>query len=290
MKRRLLIYILLLITLSFSAAKEIKHSLPVSSNPELNIKNLAGTLKIKGWENEEIMIEGTCSNSLDRMIIEQKGNKVIIRAETEGKKKKNAPIIRCDLKIYTPYNSSVNIDLGSSDLNLKDIEGNISITSVSGDINIDSQARKMAVQSISGDIDIYGSARRFEGVSISGEIRVNGDFPSIKVQTTSGELRYKGSLLEHASVYSTSGEVRISCTKLEGSHIEIGTVSGNARLEIPENSSVELQLKSVNGSLSANTRNYDSIISEKRELLLRRSDGDSMIYIETLSGEIKIVE
>lgn len=288
-RRSLLVYIFLLICFSLFAEKEIKTTLQVSgAGPELNIKNNSGSLKVRGWEKDEIRIEGTYSNLVERVVIEQKGDKVIIRPEVKSKNLNKNRNVRCDLKIYTPFKSSVYIDAVSSDVDLDDIEGSITVQSVSGNIKIDAKARKMDVQSISGEIDIDGSARRFEGISISGDIKAIGNFPSLKVQTTSGDFTYRGELLEHASVYSTSGEVSISCNELNESHIEIGTVSGEVRLGIPRNSSVELELKSFSGSVTANTKSYDHVIHEDRKLILKRAEGDSSIYIETLSGEINI--
>lgn len=287
--RRLIVgYILLLISFRLFADNTINSTLNTGPDPDLSIKNMSGSLIVTAWDKQQIKVEGTFGSNVERILIEEKGNNIVVRPEIKSKYMKKGKNIHCNLTIYAPAKSSLSIDMLSADLKLTGFERAVNVDSVSGDININARARSMDVQTISGDIEIVGSARRFEGISISGDISLDGNFPSIKVKTTSGELNYKGSLLEHASIYSTSGEISVYCTELDGSHIEIGTVSAEVQLVIPRTSSVELRLKSVSGSMTANSSLYEKVSSEDRTLMLKRGDGDSSIYIDTISGKISI--
>jgi lia operon protein LiaG len=174
----------------------------------------------------------------------------------------------------------------------KSYDGPLSVHTVSADIDMGDRAlEEVDLGTTSGDGRIGAvRAKSFQWKSTSGDLSAAGiESASSRVSSVSGELSVSA-LTGDLTANSTSGEVRISYKKAPG-NVEIGTVSGDARLTLPEGSMFELNARSTSGGITCDFPITMAGSSGSGRHSLSGSVGEqprSRIDIHTVSGGIRI--
>lgn len=143
-------------------------------------------------------------------------------------------------------------------LNVNGISGSIAIENVS--------AKDMDLDTVSGLIDVSDcAADAIKVVSISGEMTIGGIFGSARLNSTSG------------AVWFTDGSDGIK-------ELEIGTVSGDVTMQLPESAGFNMMVSTVSGDVSSTF----GLIKNGSNYVY--GDASADFDIDTVSGDITIQE
>ncbi len=143
-------------------------------------------------------------------------------------------------------------------LNVNSISGSIAIENVS--------AKDMDLDTVSGLIDVSDcAADAIKVVSISGEMTIGGIFGSARLNSTSG------------AVWFTDGSDGIK-------ELEIGTVSGDVTMQLPESAGFNMMVSTVSGDVSSTF----GLIKNGSNYVY--GDASADFDIDTVSGDITIQE
>jgi len=181
-------------------------------------------------------------------------------------------ISRTTMDIYIPEASlrEFKINIVSGDVVLEGITAaEFLLETVSGDIKIqDLMAEKIRINSTSGDIAVKEYTGNIDAGAISGNINLigGGDNEDIDVSAVSGDI-----LIDQDSV----------------SDMNIGSISGDVKIKLSEDSQFYLDVSTVSGDIK-----YDFAIkissSGRRELEGVVGDGGDRIMISTVSGDVTL--
>ena len=204
--------------------------------------------------------------------------------------RRNAVTVRVDL----PEGSDVTVVAGSADIEVTgpigaadfatssgdvaadDVAASLTARSASGDITVGAVGGDLKVQTASGDLRCSSVAGRAVFTTASGDIEVGAAAGRVEVKATSGDVRL-GELAHGARVTNVSGDVRVLAIdegklhvrSVSGSvsvgvargvdlHVDVETMSGQVRSEIPledtpatprQDALVELSVRSVSGNV-----------------------------------------
>ena len=186
------------------------------------------------------------------------------------------------MKIKYPKSFFGNIDINEGMLQIgipMEYAESIDINGVSSDVNMDSNLKNEFSQV---EIDLVSGNANVQCVSIdvlnchstSGTLTVQNTLLNrVIVDTTSGDIDVSNLSSQDGRVdaHTVSGKITLSYDKL--CHTEVDTVSGDVRLDIPENSTIDLEFDSVSGDLNGN---YN-----------KNSDG-VYVNVDTTSGDLTI--
>lgn len=143
-------------------------------------------------------------------------------------------------------------------LNVNGISGSIAIENVS--------AKDMDLDTVSGLIDVSDcAADAIKVVSISGEMTIGGIFGSARLNSTSG------------AVWFTDGSDGIK-------ELEIGTVSGDVTMQLPESAGFNMMVSTVSGDVSS----VFELVKNGSNYVY--GDASADFDIDTASGDITIQE
>ena len=143
-------------------------------------------------------------------------------------------------------------------LNVNGISGSIAIENVS--------AKDMDLDTVSGLIDVSDCAvDAIKVVSISGEMTIGGIFGSARLNSTSG------------AVWFTDGSDGIK-------ELEIGTVSGDVTMQLPQGAGFNMMVSTVSGDVSS----VFELVKNGSNYVY--GDASADFDIDTVSGDITIQE
>ena len=157
----------------------------------------------------------------------------------------------------------VSNDTYISSAKLNELDAN----SISGSIDIENvYANEIDLDTVSGLIDVSDcAADAIKVVSISGEMTIGGIFGSARLNSTSG------------AVWFTDGSDGIK-------ELEIGTVSGNVTMQLPQGAGFNMMVSTVSGDVSS----VFELVKNGSNYVY--GDASADFDIDTVSGDITIQE
>lgn len=180
-----------------------------------------------------------------------------------------------DVEVTGPIGAA-DFTTSSGDVAADDVAANLTGRSASGDLTVGAVGGDLKVHTASGDLRCSSVAGRAVFATASGDIEVGAASGQVEVKATSGDVRL-GELAHGARVTNVSGDVRVLAIdegtlhvrSVSGSvsvgvvtgvdlHVDVETMSGEVRSDIPlddapasprKDVSVELSVRSVSGNV-----------------------------------------
>lgn len=261
---------------------------------EVRIDNLAGTVKIHGWDKNEVRVTGTLGEDVERLEITSDDSGIEIRVVLpHNGHRGDCGECDADLNIDLPQGSRLEVSTVSADIEAKDLTGNEQIGTVSGNLTLDSNTTRADVRSVSGDVSVSGSAKNahITATSVSGTVRVTGMDGNLHAESVSGDVKAGNNRLSSAEISSTSGNLTYEGGVLKGGDYEFHNVSGDIELTLGSSPSAHFDVSSFSGDIDNSFGPRPTRVSKYSpgmELHFTSGSGDAMVSARTLSGDIRI--
>ena len=280
---------------SFSA--DVDKTLEWVSGGEVKVSITAGRIEFRGWDRNEVKLDGDYSDDDSRLTFKQSGKNVILEVKHERSSwwggGSNSKV---DFVVFTPFESDLDIDGTSLDVEIEGINGNLDIGSISGAVIVNGSDQnknniRADIETVSGDIDIDNTSGKIRLRSVSGDINSNVNAQTFDAKTVSGDIEGNIGSTEYASVLSVSGDIDIELKLEDGARVEGQTVSGNLELNFNDKVNADFELNTGPGGDIRNRLSDDKPDDNNRwgqELDFTLNNGDSTIELETMSGTIKL--
>ncbi|MBD3181474.1 BamA/TamA family outer membrane protein [Candidatus Poribacteria bacterium] len=257
----IIIYSILLFCLvSASYGDEYQQLMPVDRFSTIQLKNINGNIRMRGWEKAEIEIKASKMSGKDRDRLDD----VNIKIEKEDDKVKISP----NFSIFKPKDLSINYDIlvpEDSNLELETTNGSITVSGIKGEIE---------TESVNGDVDIKNS------------------IGSASVKTINGRIDVQ-MLLDSESLFGTAnGPINLVIGDDFSVPIKIVTVSGPVTVTIPDGYAANLDVVSHTGSVNYKIHS-DAITKtetvDKNKLKMELHDGGPLLKVEAVTGKVNIL-
>jgi DUF4097 and DUF4098 domain-containing protein YvlB len=219
-------------------------SFQVGERPRIQVRFAAGSARILQGPAGTITIDLE-GRGVDSLVVEQIGDSVTVRQEDR--------VVRGSVQvtITAPEGVSVTAALASADLDVELPVEDLSASLASGDVRASEVRRELAVKTASGDVEIDKLSGKGKLNAASGDVRVENAYEDVSVNTASGDIdvnEARGDL----RLRSASGDVNVK--RYLGADVSVSTISGDATLRIPTGRSVDVELRSLSGSIKLPSR------------------------------------
>ncbi|MBF0315564.1 MAG: DUF4097 family beta strand repeat protein [Oligoflexia bacterium] len=225
-------FLILIPTLGF--AEQISKIFEADKIKKIEVSNGSGKVNIVATKEKQatVVADKIRTSEKCQIIIDLKGDLLITKTESERGD------CEINFSIIAPGIAQVDVEIGSGDLDVSNMQGATAFKTGSGDININNSGKRVSGKTGSGDISINGVLTSGDISTGSGDIKIN--FPALPEK---GEL-------------------------------EVRTGSGDAILSFPEGSSIETSLKSGSGGIHNEIGDSDN---GKLKISMKSGSGDIKI-------------
>jgi len=163
--------------------------LQVQSDGVVEISNIRGIVKVKGWDKDQVAVTGTLDDLAEGITFENKDKVTLIKVEMPDHNINHGD--GSDLTIQVPYGNQVDFEGISSDLKVKNIKAGIDVRTVSGDIGVEGVEKILNIKTVSGDIQLKKSTGKAKLATVSGDIDGVINCPEVQVSSVSGDVNLK---------------------------------------------------------------------------------------------------
>jgi DUF4097 and DUF4098 domain-containing protein YvlB len=195
-------------------AKHIEKHFKVDAHPIVTIHNPSGTITIKAWTKQEVMVMADQSSDAVQVEADQTNNRIDIT--TQQVSDSAAPgDLRADYQVNVPEDAELQIHDDSGAVNVANVLGDMNVETIGAGVGMADTAGYSTISTVSGTFQCLRCAGRIEVRSISGNIRLD-DLRSydVQAQTSTGNIVFNGQFLPNGSYrlkdYSGVIEVRFS--------------------------------------------------------------------------------
>ena len=271
------------------ADTEVNESGSASARGVVYIENLAGSVKVKGWDKNEIEVTGTLDEKARELNFETGKKKCIVEV-VYPRRVKNIEE-GSHLVIMVPRGSSLEIECVSADIEVSGVEGDVEVENVSGDIDLVGPCESADVDVISGNVTLQDPGDVVSIECISGRVEATGGRADVKVETVSGEIFLEFELFKNLLVEAVSGNIKVIGDLASSGSFELDVHSGEITLILPREVSAEFEANTFNGDIQTDF-GYEGSKTSKylpgQELEFSVGGGGADVEINTFSGDINI--
>jgi DUF4097 and DUF4098 domain-containing protein YvlB len=269
------------------------------------LSNISGRIEVKTWAEEKVKIDAlkvSEASALSRaqenakiVLIEVKKEANTLRIETKYPEHRERESINVSVnyQLWIPDKAFVDLDSVSGEVTAEGIGGSARVNTVSGNIKLENVEKGVDCNSTSGDLVLKNVKGDVDANTTSGKISASQIIGSIHAVSVSGDIELSDvSEAKVIKASSVSGSIRYQGKIMPEGKYSLKTMSGQIVLDLPSDSSFELEADTFSGHIDSD---FPIEISGKivprefpREFHAVVNKGGGYITLSSFSGSIGI--
>ena len=151
--KRMLLSLALLATVPVALAESIDETADVHPRGEVEVSNVAGTVRVEGWDRDQVRVTGELGRGAERLEFRAEDRHTLVKVIYPKSSRSSGGT---DLVIRMPVASRLSVNAVSADIRVAGVEGAQRLQSVSGNIDTESRGQDVRVETVSGDLTLRG--------------------------------------------------------------------------------------------------------------------------------------
>lgn len=278
-----------------ASAKSVDRSAPAVADGLVVVRNDAGRVRILAWDEPRVRVKGEVGDDTRGLTVEADGRRVIVEVKQPEEKGTGflsglfPDDLEADLEIQVPRDSSLEVRVRASDVEVADVTGVVDIATVSSSVLVRGRPSRLALESVSGVMRFEGRTRELRAESLSGQVRVQGEVGTVGIETVSGDVTFTGTT-DGGELSSLSGDITLTGTIARGGRLTVDGHGGDVTLSLPADLDADFRLVTVKGRIDNQLEPGADVRQrgETRESGFTRGAGGSAIVVETYGGDIHL--
>jgi DUF4097 and DUF4098 domain-containing protein YvlB len=270
----------------------IEKRAPADPKGEVEIVNVAGSVRVMGWNRPEVEVRGELDERAERLDFSSEGPRTVIRVILPRNRHNSGDT---DLVVRIPDTSSLAVNTISADQEIDGIKGAQRLQTVSGSIHTETAGEDLQAKTISGDILVTGVVGARPAIhsitTVSGDLTLSKIGGEVDVETVSGDMTIDATELSRARMRTTNGDMELSTKLASNGRLDAETINGDVRLKILGTVDAEFDIHTFNGEIDS-CYGEETVRSRERgpghDLNFTRGSGSARVRIKTLNGGVDL--
>jgi DUF4097 and DUF4098 domain-containing protein YvlB len=274
-----------------ASAEEVEKSAQADPRGEVVISNVAGEVRVTGWDRNEVHVSADLSDDDQRLEFRTSGARTTIEVMLPKGRSYHGST---DLVVQVPRNSSLTMTTVSADQTIKDVRGMQRLQAVSGMIQTELWNEDLELKNVSGEVSVRGHNGKgaMRVTTVSGGVRLDDVGPEMELNTVTGDMNVRVSELSKARIRTTNGNLELRASKLtDDVRIDAEGINGDLRFRLPRTLDAEIDISTFNGEIDncfGPEPHKTSEYGPGNALRFKEGNGDGRIRIKALNGTVEI--
>lgn len=265
-----------------SAQQRFQDGRHADRDASIRIINLAGSVRLTGWDRDSVAVTGVPGDSTIRLFIGGSGRALKLGVDQpEGA----PPGWATDLDVRVPAACRVWIKTAAGEIDADNLAGEVSAITVGGRIRVGGLLRELTAESMEGNIEIAASAANASVRTASGSIVLRGVLREVEASTVSGELLVgMTGPIQRARLESISGNVSFKGPLEEDGSLEVESHDGDIELRMPPTLPATYDLNAYGGAIHNELAPKNAAAGGAQHVVI--GSGAARIVVRTFKGTV----
>lgn len=268
------------------AGGRVEERRPAAPDGIVKIENASGSIKVVGWDREEIEVTGTLGRGAEGLAFEVHGRRARIEVDTRG----NPHGVHSELEIRVPARSRLDVESFSAPISVSAVKGHVKAESVNGSITV-AGGSEADVSTVNGEVEVSCPCTRVRAETVNGGVTIRGASGDVEASTVNGTLVVEGGSFERAQLETVNGGIRFQGDLDAKATLDIESVGGSVELVLPAKVSADFTLSTFSGDIVNDlgpAAHRTSRWTSEKELSFSTGSGAAKVTVTTLSGDIRL--
>jgi DUF4097 and DUF4098 domain-containing protein YvlB len=296
------------------AQRQVNARHDAAANGTVEISINTGSVRVTGWNRNEVQVTGTLQRESDRVVLDGSGRTVEVRVQ--GGRGRGAG---ATLEVRVPAGSSLEVNTHAAPITVNGVTGAVEMVSQAGAITVqgrprsvdamshagavtvDAETDRATITAMAGPVRLAGTVRqRAEITAMAGSVEVPAAVGEVEINALNGAVRVANVTGGQVEITSVSGTVNVTGTRLRGSvnsvsgavvvtgslggALSVESHAGSVELRLPGNTGARVDINSFSGGVDSDWR----LTRDGREWHGTLGRGGPTVSISTFSGSVKL--
>jgi DUF4097 and DUF4098 domain-containing protein YvlB len=268
------------------AQQRVDEKRPAGKDGVVEIRNVAGSVRVTGWDREEVAVTGTLGKGTERLEFSGSGNRTLVKVVLPHNSRH---VDGSELEIKVPAASTLEVETVSADITAEKASGSLRLQSVSGGVAVGGEPKEFNVKTVSGEITVTATSAPGRAKSVSGAVTLQGVSGSVEASSVSGNLVVKGGEISRVEMETTSGSIRFDAGLTKDARLDARTVSGEVKLILPAGVEAAFEVTTFSGEITNDfgpPAHRTSEYGPGNELSFSTGGGGAHVVAKSFSGSV----
>lgn len=281
--------LLALLALGAAQADTVERTVAADARGEVEIVNVSGDVRVRGWERAEVQVRADLGSNADRLDVQSSAGRTSINIVVRNGRSSSGS----DLVVDVPRGSTLIVKTVSADQTIEGVRGPQRLQAVSGSINTHAWEEEVRIKTISGEVTVEGhkSAGRMAVNTVSGDVNLDNIAGELMLETVTGDVDARMPTLTRGRLQTTNGELRLRTALAADATLEAEAINGDLSLLLRSPVNAEFDIETFNGEIdncfgpkSVRTREF----APGNALRFKEGNGSARVRVKTLNGGVEI--
>lgn len=265
--------------------QRVDRRLAVDPDVSIRIHNLAGSIRIEGWNRDTLAVSGTVTGGADNRFFIG-GNRRAAKMGVEGPMELDQP--PAHLYIRVPARARVWVKSATANITLSGLHGGIDAFSTSGNIRFEGEPDQLNAETMDGNIDVTAGGTWIRTKTASGTITLRGPGEDVGATTVSGSINLLSSGMRRVRVESVTGDLGFSGWLTRDGALTVENHSGTIDILLPSDIFADFELSSYHGTIRNEFRAFSPRPGQtgSEQVFSNGEGGGADITVRTFKGNI----
>lgn len=229
-----------------SGEQRIDRRIAVDPDVSLRIHNMAGSVRIEGWDRDTVAVTGSLAGSPTTRFF-MGGNRRAAKMGVEGPLELDQPPAHLYLRV--PARAKVWVKTATATIVFTGLRGGVDGFSTSGTIRFEGEPDQLNLETMDGNIEVNAGGTWIRAKTASGAITIRGPGEDVGAATVSGSVSMLSAGMRRARIESVTGDLEFSGWLTRDGDLTIETHSGMIDILLPRDIKADFDLSSYHGTI-----------------------------------------
>lgn len=270
------------------AGEKINQTLSVNATGKVFVEIPRGLVNIKGWDKQDIMVQGELEDTARSLIFKTRKDKTLIKIHKKGHQSWGDSSV---INIFMPHQLELYFKGIDTSFTIAKLNNHTEGKSINGDLTVSQSHGKIKLSVVSGNIKATDSSGVIRIESVNGDVDFSGDFKEAYLKSMAGDINANISGTDNLIIKNISGETNISGQVKKEAELKLTSVSGDIIYIASHGLNAECEMVSQFGGEITNMLTDDLPVDgnlHKKTLSFISGDGSGSLSMNTVSGSVAI--
>ncbi len=259
--------------------------LAIASDASIRILNLAGSIRVSGWDHDSIAVAGTPPQGGGMLLMggSERGVKVVVEANAA------TDLPGTHLDIHVPRGARLWVKSATATIAIEGVTGEVEASTVTGAITVRGTPSVLVAESMEGDLDVAAPARVTRLKTAGGAITVRDAANEISATSVSGPIRLTGARnVSSGRLESVSGSVVFNGAVAAGGSLDLQTHDAPIEILLPPQQNAVVEVSAYGGKTINRIPGLAGSPGKGKVVQYRLGNGRARVVARSLKGDVSL--